>query len=76
MSSEDAADIPPLPWRLASSIVMGLDGSVSRAFLQVGNRLEVEGLNQFLDLLDKRKDVEGRERGLITGMLPSGKAAD
>lgn len=29
--------------------------------------MEVIGLERFLETLDKRKDVEGRERGLITG---------
>lgn len=47
---------------------MGVAGAISRTFLLAGNNLEVEGLDGFLDLLDKRKDVEGRERGLITGM--------
>lgn len=47
---------------------MGITGAISRTFLLVGNRLEVEGLDDFLELLDKRKDVDGRERGLITGM--------
>lgn len=29
--------------------------------------MEVIGLDGFLETLDKRKDVEGRERGLLTG---------
>jgi hypothetical protein len=33
------------------------------------NKTEVVGLDRFLDTLDRRKDVEGRERGLITGMV-------
>lgn len=31
------------------------------------NRTEVHGLDKFLEMLDRRKDPEGRERGLITG---------
>ncbi len=32
------------------------------------NRIEVFGLDRFLETLDKREDVDGRERGLITGL--------
>ncbi|TVY15263.1 Lysophosphatidylcholine acyltransferase [Lachnellula arida] len=55
-----------LPWRFSSSLIMGLTGSISRGFLFGLNRTEVVGLDRFLETLDKRKDVEGRERGLIT----------
>jgi len=33
------------------------------------NSVEVHGLDNFLELLDKRKDIEGRERGLLTSTL-------
>lgn len=46
---------------------MGLTASLSRSFLYGLNNMEVTGLENFLDILDKRKDVDGRERGLITG---------
>lgn len=46
---------------------MGLTGSISRGFLYGLNYMEVIGLDKFMETLDKRKDVEGRERGLITG---------
>jgi monolysocardiolipin acyltransferase len=46
---------------------MGLTGSLSQAFLYGLNYMEVIGLDRFLETLEKRKDVEGRERGLITG---------
>jgi hypothetical protein len=46
---------------------MGLTGALSRSFLYGLNNIEVTGLEGFLDILDKRKDVDGRERGLITG---------
>ena len=58
---------PSLPWRSASSLVMGLVGSMSRAFMFGANRTEVHGLDEFLELLDKRDDVDARTRGLITG---------
>jgi monolysocardiolipin acyltransferase len=59
---------PSLPWRFASSLIMGLTGSLSRAFYYGLNNVEVVGLDGFLKTLDRRKDVDGRERGLITGI--------
>jgi monolysocardiolipin acyltransferase len=47
---------------------MGLTGTLSRGFLFGLQNLEVTGLERFLERLDKRKDVQGRDRGLITGM--------
>lgn len=47
---------------------MGLTGSLSRSFLYGLNRMEVIGLDRFIETLDKRRDVEGRKRGLITGI--------
>jgi monolysocardiolipin acyltransferase len=58
---------PSLPWRFSSSLIMGLTGSLSRGFLYGLNYMEVIGLEKFIETLDKRKDVKGRERGLITG---------
>ncbi len=58
---------PSLPWRMTSSLVMGLTAALSKGFLYTFNSVEVTGLEGFLDVLDKRKDVEKRERGLITG---------
>lgn len=46
---------------------MGITGALSRSFLYGLNNTKVIGLDRFLETLDKRKDVEGRERGLITG---------
>jgi monolysocardiolipin acyltransferase len=43
---------------------------MSRGFLYGLNRMEVVGLDRFLEALDKREDVDGRERGLITGLSP------
>jgi monolysocardiolipin acyltransferase len=58
---------PSLPWRLSSSLIMGLTGTLSRGFLYGLNNMEVVGLDRFLETLDKRKDIESRERGLLTG---------
>ena len=58
---------PSLPWRFTSSLIMGLTGSLSRGFLYGLNHMEVVGLDRFIETLDQREDVDGRERGLITG---------
>ncbi|KAI0014187.1 acyltransferase [Xylariaceae sp. FL0662B] len=57
---------PSLPWRMTSTMVMGLTAALSRVFLYGLNSVEVTGLQRFLDVLDKRKDIEKRQRGLIT----------
>ena len=67
-SSNPPPASPSLPWRFTSSLIMGLTGSISRSFLYGLNRIEVFGLEGLLETLDRRKDIDGRERGLITGM--------
>ena len=71
---------PSLPWRIASSAVMGLTCAASRGFLYGLNSVEVIGLERFLAVLDRRKDVEARRQGLITGAFaffrPSNGAVD
>lgn len=59
---------PSLSWRITSSISIGLTAALCRGFLYGLNTVETVGLDRFLDILDKRKDVEKRQRGLITGM--------
>lgn len=68
METEDCPDAPSLPWRAASTVVMGVTGLLTRGFLFGASRTEVHGLEGFLKLLDARQDVQGRQRGLITGM--------
>ena len=63
----DTPAAPSLPWRIGSSAVMGVVGSLTRTFMYVLNSTETHGLESFLEVLDKRKDVDDRERGLITG---------
>jgi monolysocardiolipin acyltransferase len=46
---------------------MGLTGTLSRGFLYGLNYVEVIGLDGFLETLNKRKDLNNRERGLLTG---------
>ncbi len=58
---------PSLPWRLSSSMIMGLTGGLSRGFLYGLNYMEVIGLDKFIGTLERRRDVQARERGLLTG---------
>ncbi|KAI0118602.1 acyltransferase [Nemania sp. FL0031] len=57
---------PTLSWRMTSSLIMGLTASLSRVFLYGLNSVQVTGLQRFLDILDRRKDVNKRQRGLLT----------
>ncbi|KAI9837721.1 MAG: hypothetical protein M1819_006655 [Sarea resinae] len=41
-------------------------GLISKVFLFGLNKTELHGLDGFRDLLDERRDVQGRQRGLIT----------
>ncbi|KAE8454265.1 hypothetical protein EG329_005190 [Mollisiaceae sp. DMI_Dod_QoI] len=66
MSTPNSPSSPSLPWRFSSALIMGLTGSASRSFLYGLNHTEVIGLDRFMQVLDRREDVEGRERGLIT----------
>ena len=56
-----------LPYRLASSINIGVVGTLSKAFSFGLNKMEVHGLDRFLKLLEGRRKPEERERALITG---------
>ena len=69
MNSPASPNQPSLPWRVGSSIVMGVAGALSRIFMHGASYTEVHGLDNFLQLLDSREDIEGRQRGLITGKL-------
>ncbi|KAF2836873.1 hypothetical protein M501DRAFT_1018746 [Patellaria atrata CBS 101060] len=66
MPREESPATPSLPWRASSMAVMALTGILSRAFLYGLSRTEVDGLEGFLRVLDRRKDVKKRDRGLIT----------
>lgn len=59
---------PSLPWRFSSSVIMGLTGALSRGFLYGLNHMEAIGLDRFLETLDRRRNSEERDRGLITGI--------
>lgn len=54
---------------MASTMIMGMTGVVSRSVLYGLNTVEVTGLKRFQDVLDSRQDVGKRQRGLLTGGL-------
>lgn len=60
---------PGLAWRAGSAMIIGLTGLLSKSFLYGLNDVEVIGMDRFLDLLESRRDVDKRRRGLITGDL-------
>lgn len=66
MDSQLSPARPSLPWRVGSSITMGVAGAICRIFLFGPNNTEVHGLDGFLDLLDRRENIEARQRGLLT----------
>lgn len=68
MAAPDAPDQPSMLWRTGSSIITGATGFLCRSFLLGLNRLEVKGYDKFVRLLDERADVNGRTKGLITGL--------
>lgn len=67
MGEEELPAQPSLPWRAGSAVTIGIVGFLSRTFLYGANNVEVNGWDRFQKLLDDRKDVQGREKGLITG---------
>ena len=58
---------PSLPWRFGSATVMGFIGILTRTFMYGANSMETHGLDAFLNLVDERRDICHRQRGLITG---------
>ncbi|KAF2763422.1 hypothetical protein EJ05DRAFT_507021 [Pseudovirgaria hyperparasitica] len=67
MTSTDEPPVAPsLPWRASSIATVGTIGAICRAFLYGLSYTESPGLERFLGVLDERRDIEGRKRGLIT----------
>lgn len=62
-----AVSRPSLSMRMKSSMIMGITGLISRTFLYGFNKVEVSGLQRFIELVDSREDPEKRQRGLLTG---------
>jgi len=48
---------------------MGLTSFLSRSFLFGLSNTEVIGFESFKRIIDSRKDVAARERGLLTGIV-------
>lgn len=68
MPREEPSERPSALWRGASAITTTAVGSICRFFLFGGlANHEIHGLDAFLEVLEPRWDIEGRERGLITG---------
>lgn len=59
---------PSLLWRTGSTVAFGATSILCRSFLLGLNNTETVGLDKFLEVLDARKDVEKRNRGLLTGI--------
>ncbi|KAF2742851.1 hypothetical protein M011DRAFT_452408 [Sporormia fimetaria CBS 119925] len=66
MRPEEQPTEPSWPWRAASAFTMGTVGVLCRSFLYGLSTTHVEGLDEFLQLLDERQDPYTREKGLIT----------
>ncbi|EME45737.1 hypothetical protein DOTSEDRAFT_71434 [Dothistroma septosporum NZE10] len=66
MAAQERPYEPPLAWRATSAATLGIVGLLCRSFLYAFNRTETTGLDRFLNMLDERKDEQGRTRGLIT----------
>jgi hypothetical protein len=61
------ASLPVVPFpRRGSSPWIYSVAVLSRLFLKYGNKLEVNGLDDFLRILDRRRDGSD-SRGLLTG---------
>lgn len=69
MGLEDVPYHPSLTWRIASTATIACTGFLAKAFARVACTTEVNGLEDFVKMLDERRDIDGRTRGLITGIF-------
>lgn len=67
LSQDGSLRQPSLAWRLGSVLTMGTVGLAARTFLLGASKLEVHGFENFQKILDARENVQGRQRGLLTG---------
>lgn len=65
-AQQGAPERPDLGSRAGSVLVMGAVGILVRSFMYGLSRPQVNGLDKFLELLDERRNVNERQRGLIT----------
>ncbi|KAF2198046.1 hypothetical protein GQ43DRAFT_443694 [Delitschia confertaspora ATCC 74209] len=66
MRPDEQPAAPSGQWMLGSKFTISTIGLMCKSFLNIFADTEVHGLDRFLQLLHKRENVEGRERGLIT----------
>ncbi|KAJ5899650.1 hypothetical protein N7495_004394 [Penicillium taxi] len=66
MDSGATGDAPSLPWRSFSNMTMWGVGGLCRAFLSLLSHAEVHGGEEFIALLESRRDPSQRTKGLIT----------
>ncbi|CAI6337076.1 unnamed protein product [Periconia digitata] len=66
MEPDEPPAAPSGLWRAGSTFVVGTVALLCRGFVKGLSSSESSGLDKFLKLLDERKDIEGRQRGLIT----------
>lgn len=71
MSADELPAQPSLLWRSGSAVTVGVVGFLCRTFLMGMNQVEVNGWDRFQKIVDERRDVQGRERGLVTGRRTS-----
>ncbi|KAF2674273.1 hypothetical protein BT63DRAFT_6273 [Microthyrium microscopicum] len=65
---DDTHDLsrPSLQWRAASRVTIAAIGLFSKSVLNFLNSTRIYGLDAFVKLLDERKDVSKRKKGLLT----------
>lgn len=69
MNPPGTGDTPSAAWTTTSSTTMFGVGALCRAFLLGGSYPELHGLESFMKLLDSRRDVSQRTKGLLTGTV-------
>lgn len=67
MDSGATGDAPSAAWRQLSSVTMFGVGALCRTFLFGLNYPEIHGLEDFMEILDSRRDTSARTKGLLTG---------
>lgn len=67
MQGDDEMSKPSLRWRVASRFTMSAIGLLCKSFLVLASSTKIHGLEAFKTLLDERRDVANRKRGLLTG---------
>lgn len=71
MAAQERPYQPPLPFRLANTLNIGVVGLLFHSFLYGLSRTKSIGLDRFQAILDERSDESKRTKGLITGAAVS-----